>query len=134
MDLSILDGHMWEPHIRGAAAFAISLEEQGVNPDFQADYPQVIKAANRIAQVDVRGLRTRPVSGRIDEHKLPRGGAPSLRLDADVQSPSIYRALRFFVVLDCLHNPRRLSALGGCDGAWENGQGRGHEKPDRQPR
>jgi len=109
MDLSILDGHMWEPHIRGAAASAISLEEQGVNPDFQADYPQVIKAAHRIAQVDVRVLRTRPVPGRIDEHKLPRGGAPSIGLDSDVQSL-------------------------GCGGAWENGQGRGDEKADRQPR
>jgi hypothetical protein len=44
MDLSILDGHMGEPHIRGAAAAAISLEDQEVNPGFPADYPQVIKA------------------------------------------------------------------------------------------
>src|SRR5271157_5401415 len=103
MDLSVVDGLMREPHIRGAAASAIRLEEQSVNPVFLADYPQVIKAANRIADVDVPGLRTRHVSGRIGEHKLPRGGAPSLGLDADVQSPSIYRALRFFVVLDCLY-------------------------------
>ena len=61
MDLSILDGHMGEPHIRGAAAFGISLEEQGVSPGFPAVYPQVIKAAHRIAPVDVRALRTRPV-------------------------------------------------------------------------
>src|SRR5208337_1220791 len=134
MDLSVVDGLMREPHIRGAAASAISLEKQGINPVFPADYPQVIKAANRIADVDLPGLRTRHVSGRIGEHQVSRGGAPSLGLDADVQSPTIYPALRFFVVLDCLHNPRRLFALGGCGGAWENGQGRGDEKPERQPR
>jgi len=36
---------MGEPHIRGAAALAISLEEQGVIPGFQeGDYWQVIKS------------------------------------------------------------------------------------------
>ena len=76
MDLAILDVHMGEPHIRGAAAGAISLEVQGVNPGFPAVYPQVIKAAHRIAPVDLHVLRTGPVSGRIDEHKFPGGEPP----------------------------------------------------------
>src|SRR5208337_1145962 len=80
MDLSVVDGLMREPHIRGAAASAISLEKQGINPVFPADYPQVIKAANRIADVDLPGLRTRHVSGRIGEHQLSRGGSPQSRI------------------------------------------------------
>jgi hypothetical protein len=108
MDLSSLDGQMGVPHIRGAAAGIRSLEEQGVSPGFPADYPQIIEAVHRIGQVNVRGLRTRPASGRIGDHKLSRGGASRIGLDADVQGLG-----------------------GGSD--WGNGQGRGDEKADRQP-
>jgi hypothetical protein len=76
MNLSSLDTHMGEPHVRGAAACAISLEDQEVTPGFAAVDPQVIKAVHRIGQLDVRGRRTRPVSGRIGDHKLSRGEPP----------------------------------------------------------
>jgi len=104
MDLSSLNVHAGEPHIRGAAAGAVSLEEQGLNSGFAAVYPQVIKAVHGIVPVDLPGLGTRPVSGRIGEHQLPRGRAPRIGLDANVQ---------------------RL----GRGGAWKNGRDRGAEKP-----
>src|SRR3989339_1473153 len=106
MDLSILDVHMGEPHIRGAAAGAVRLEVQSVNPGVPAVYPQVIKTAHRMAPVDLHFLRTCPVSGRINEHKFSRGGTPGIGFDADIQS------------------------LGG-GGAGKNGRGRNDEKPHR---